>query len=447
MVGIADGPLAFQPNAGYRRYAVSLLMALFALSFLDRQIINILAEPIKRELALADWQIGIMSGLAFAVLYTVVGIPIARLAERGNRPKIIGFSVGLWSLFTAGCGLVTSFIALLVGRVGVGIGEAGLTPPAMSLIMDYTPPAKRASTLAQYHMGVPLGSLLGLALGGILADSFGWRHAFLIVGMPGLVLAAIAAITLRETRSRQPASDIASTRSPSTFIETIRVLSSIRSYRLMVLGTAFQAFVGYGQAPFTAAYFFRMHGDALERMGAAIGLQRAGFLGLALGLATGVAGALGVWLGGRIADRISRADLRHYGTLPAVAALVAIPAYVTAILVSNTALALALLAIPNLFNSMWFGPVHTTQQGVAPPHMRATATAILLLVLNLIGLGLGPLAVGLASDWFAGGWQLGPARGVQWALILSSFMGIVPAVFFWRARSSIPSELAERGQI
>lgn len=435
--------IAPQPT-GYRRYAVSLLLVLFVLSFLDRQIINILAEPIKNDLKLADWQIGIMSGLAFAVLYTVAGIPIARLAERGNRPRIIGISVGVWSLFTAVCGLATGFGSLLAGRVGVGIGEAGLTPPATSLIMDYAPPEKRASTLAQYHLGVPIGSLLGLALGGILVDWVGWRHAFMVVGLPGLLLAILAGLTLREPRQRLIGmSTGAVPDAQGSFLYAVRTLARIRSYRLFVLATAFQAFVSYGHAPFTASYFFRMHGPAIDSIGAMVGLERAGFLGLALGLSTGVTGALGVWLGGQIADRISRGDVRAHGTLPAVAALLTVPTYIIAVLVPDAGLALALLAIPSLFNAMWFGSVHTTQQGVAPPHMRATATALLLLVLNLIGLGLGPLAVGLLSDWLAGAWHLGPARGVQWALVLSSFVGLVPAYLFWTARRSIPLELRQ----
>lgn len=427
-------------SAAYRWYAVTLMLVLFMLSFLDRQIINILAEPIKHELQLADWQIGIMSGLAFALLYTIAGIPIARMAEHGNRPLIIGVAVAVWSMFTAACGYASSFVQLLAGRVGVGIGEAGLTPPAMSLIMDYTPPEKRASTLAHYHIGVPLGSLMGLALGGLLLDAVGWRSAFLVVGIPGALLALLAGLTLREPRRNLSARTKAA-RTKSTFGQTVTTLTGIRTYRLFVLATAFQAFVTYGHAPFTASFFFRMHDAELGRLAAVFGLERAGFLGVALGLATGITGALGVWLGGQLADRASRRDVRAYATIPAIAALLTIPTYIAAVMIKETWLALALMTIPSFLNSLWFGSVHTTQQGVAPPHMRATATAFLLLVLNLIGLGLGPLTVGLMSDWFSNSGGLGSARGVQIALIVSSFIGFVPFSLFWSARRSIRSDL------
>jgi MFS family permease len=431
--------MAPQPSA-YRRAAVSFLLVLFALSFLDRQIINILAEAIKADLNLADWQIGLMSGLAFAALYTVAGLPIARLADRAHRPRIIGVAVVLWSLFTASCGFVGSFVQLLAARVGVGIGEAGLTPPATSLIMDYAPPEKRASTLAQYHMGVPLGSLLGLALGGLLFDWVGWRHAFLVVGAPGVLMGVAAMLILREPRSKGGAVLAAQDRGPG-YVDTFWALAGIRSYRLFVLATAFQAFVSYGQAPFIAPFFFRLHGAQLADMAASVGLQRAGFLGLALGLAHGIAGLLGVWLGGQLADRIARGDVRHYGTVPSVAALLTIPTFIIAILTRDAGFSLLLLAVPSLFNAMWFGPVHTTQQSVVPKEMRATATAVLLLILNLIGLGLGPLAVGLLSDWLGVAWKLGPGRGVQVALIMASFVALIPAWLFFIARKSIPAEL------
>ena len=162
-----------------RRYALTVLLVIYILNFLDRQVVNILAEPIKLELGLADWQVGVLTGLAFALFYTFLGLPIARLAERGNRVKIISVAVAIWSLFTMACGLATNFVQLLLARIGVGVGEAGCTPPAHSLISDYAPKEKRASALAFYSLGIPLGSLAGMALGGLIADAYGWRAAFL----------------------------------------------------------------------------------------------------------------------------------------------------------------------------------------------------------------------------------------------------------------------------
>ncbi|MGP1275131.1 MAG: MFS transporter, partial [Caulobacterales bacterium] len=187
-------PLA--PSA--RRYAVGMLLVIYIFNFLDRQIVNILAEPIKLELGVADWQLGMLTGLAFALFYTVLGIPIARYAEKADRVKIISAAVGVWSLFTIACGLAGNFIQLLLARIGVGVGEAGCSPPAHSLITDYTPKEERASALAFYSMGIPLGSLAGMALGGLIADAYGWRMAFFVAGAPGIILAVMAFLTLPE---------------------------------------------------------------------------------------------------------------------------------------------------------------------------------------------------------------------------------------------------------
>ena len=187
-------------SAAYTRYAMFLLLGIYIVNFLDRSVVNILAEPIKQELHLADWQLGMMSGLAFALFYTVLGIPIARLAERSNRPIIIGTATAVWSGFTMLSGTASSFIQLIAYRIGVGVGEAGCTPPAHSLIADYVPKERRASALAFYSMGTPLGGLLGLVMGGLVADAYGWRAAFLVAGLPGIVFALLTWFTLKEPR-------------------------------------------------------------------------------------------------------------------------------------------------------------------------------------------------------------------------------------------------------
>ena len=264
-------------SASYTRYAMLLLMAIYTINFLDRSVINILAEPIKNELKLADWQLGMMSGLAFALFYTILGIPLAQLAERRNRPMIIGASVAVWSGFTALSGATTNFVQLVLCRIGVGIGEAGCTPPAHSLIADYVPKEKRASALAFYSMGTPLGGLLGLVMGGLIADAYGWRVAFLVAGVPGLFFAALCFLTLREPRKILAEHSAKITSSQATFRETLAYLMKKKTFWLIALGAAIKAFIGYGHAPFTASFFLRVHGDEVARLASMFDLKSIGF--------------------------------------------------------------------------------------------------------------------------------------------------------------------------
>lgn len=427
------------PSTSYRRYALCVLLFVFVLNHLDRQVINILAEPIKHDLGIKDWQIGLMTGFAFAMLYTVAGLPIAHLAGFYNRSKIIAASVLIWSAFTASSGFAQNFSQLVLCRVGVGVGEAGCTPPAQSLIVDDTPKTRRASALSVYHMGVPIGSLFGLALGGLLLDAFGWRVAFVAAGAPGILMALVVLLTIRDRRAAAKPSSPNAQR--GQFATTLRVLASKRTFWLLSLATAFKAFIGYGHAPFTASFFFRVHGEELAALAAGFGLKPAGFLGLTLGLIFGLAGVSGAWIGGRLADHAATRDVRAYMSVPAIAAVATIPFTIAAFLADSALLAIMLLVIPSVLNHIWYGPVHTAQQSLVPPHMRAMATAVLLFVLNLIGLGLGPITVGLISDYLAGPGELGPGDGVRWALVLSSLIGLLTFGLFWMARKTIREEL------
>jgi MFS family permease len=420
------------------RVAMVFLTAALALNFVDRQIVNILAEPISRELGLADWQIGLMSGFAFALLYGLAGIPFARWADRGHRPRIIALAVLLWSGFTIACGMARNFPQLLLGRVGVGIGEAGLTPAANSLIVDYVPPERRASSLAIYYLGVPIGTLAGMALGGLIADAYGWRAAFFLAGVPGLILAPCLLFFLREPRTFLERRHDVVRMGPAA---TVRTLWKIRTYRLVVMATALQAAVGYGFGPFLASFFVRNHGAEIGALASLTGVGVSGFLGMALGLSTGLAGAIGVWLGGFLADRYGRDDPRAYVTVPALAAAAALPCYALIFTVDSGIFALICLAIPNILGAMWMGPVHSTQQSVSPPEIRGAATALFLLILNLIGVGLGPLLVGAASDLIAS--QTGHDKGtsLRFALVAASFIAPVAACLFWRARRSIADDM------
>lgn len=425
-------------SRAYTRYAMGLLLGIYIVNFLDRQVVNILAEPIKHDLGLADWQLGLMSGLAFAVFYTFLGLPIARLAERSNRAKIIGVSVAVWSGFTALGGAAQNFVQLVLCRVGVGVGEAGCTPPAHSLIADYVPKAKRASALAFYSMGTPLGSLVGLITGGLVADAYGWRAAFLIAGVPGLLFAVLALTTLKEPRAQLARhAEQVSAAAVATFSETMRYVAAKPTFWFIAFAAAIKAFIGYGHAPFTASFFLRNHGPEIAQLAGSLGLKPIGFLGLALGIMSGVAGSAGSWLGGYLADRFGARDLRAHMVAPAIASLVVVPVYVAAMLVDSAVLALLLLGTTYLLGTIWYGPVYGTGQSVVPPHMRATTAAILLFIINLIGLGLGPLAVGALSDIFNKSLGMGSAEGVRWALICAALFGLVAFACFWAARKTI----------
>ena len=428
-------------SKGYTRYALTLLLVIYIFNFLDRQVINILAEPIKKDLGLTDGQLGLMSGFAFAIFYTTLGIPIARMAERRNRPLIISASLAAWSGFTVLCGQAQNFLQLCLFRIGVGVGEAGCTPPAHSLISDYFPKEKRASALAFYSMGVPLGSLLGMAMGGIIADAYGWRVAFVVAGLPGLLLAVVVWFTLKETRSTLAADLAAAKASQPSFGEALKLLAAKPTFWLLAMGAALKSFIGYGHAPFTASYFLRNHGDQVASLASQFGLQSIGFLGLALGLISGIFGALSSMMGGWIADRVGARDIRNIVIAPALAVTVTVPVFIAAVLVDSIPLALTLLVMPYLLNYFWYGPVYSTVQGIVPPNMRATAAALLLLIVNLIGLGLGPLAVGFLSDYLNHGLGMGPAEGVRWALIISACAGLLSGVMFLMARRTIARDM------
>lgn len=431
-------PLAL-PGRAYRSYALGLLMLIYVVNFVDRQVVSILAEPIKQDLHLADWQLGLMTGLAFAVLYTVLGLPIARLAERGDRPLIIAVAVAVWSGFTAISGMAQTFTHLVLARIGVGVGEAGCTPPALSLIADTVPREQRASAVSVYMLGAPVGSLLGLALGGLIADAFGWRMAFVLVGLPGLLLAGLAAATLREPRRGRPVVARADDGVPS-FREALKELSGKRTYWRVVGGVTLKSFASYGSLAFTGSFFFRNFPAELAEYSAMFGLKSAGFLGLALGVTSGVMAMIGTLLGGRLADHFARKDARSYAMIPAVGALASLPFSLAALNADSLLVAFAFLLAPGLLGSMWLGPAYGVVQSLVRPETRATATAVLLFVANLIGLGLGPLFVGILSDVLSSQGH-SEADAIKWSLMSFAILALPCAYLFWTARKTMREEI------
>lgn len=414
---------------GRLRYSLGLLSLIYMLNFVDRQIVNILAEPIKRDLGLSDTQLGLLTGLAFALFYTVVGLPIARLSDRINRSKVIAVSTLLWSLMTALCGLTQSFAQILLARVGVGVGEAGCTPAAHSLISDYVVSERRASALSIYSLGVPFGTLVGMAFGGWIGEFYGWRMAFILAGLPGIAVGIIAWLTLPEPRSTMPMTKAENL--PSFSVAT-RELARNPVVRGLTLGASLLALLGYGQAAFLGSFFVRVHGMPLNE------------LGLYLGLVLGLSGAAGTWIGGALVDRDTNAVRQRIFLVPAAGAALAVPFAVLAFTVTSSTLALALLCVSTLLNSLWFGPLFAALQAEVGPRTRAISVAWVSMCITLVGLGVGPVLVGLISDVTTA--SAGEQAGIRTALISTTPLGLVAAILLGRVSAGriSPREL-ERG--
>jgi predicted MFS family arabinose efflux permease len=367
--------------SSYRRYALGLLLVVYVFNFIDRQILGILLQPIKRDLLLSDTQLGFLSGIAFALFYTTMGIPLARLADRGSRRNLIAFSLALWSAMTAATGLARTFVQLALARVAVGIGEAGCSPPAHSLLADYYPPERRATAMSIYALGVPIGILFGYLLGGWIEEVFGWRVAFFVVGIPGVALAVVVRASLRDPPREEAAAEAPPLR------EVARLLWRRRTFRHISFGASLQAFVIYGASIWNPAFLERTHH------------MSSGEIGTWLAAIAGIGGGAGTFLGGWAADRLRTRDPRWPAWLPGVAAVVTIPFASGFYLWPARIPALLLGFAPFFLLSMHMGPTFAMTQGLVPDRMRAVAAAVLLLVINAVGLGLGPQLIGLASDW------------------------------------------------
>lgn len=435
-----SAPRARSMAGAYRAYALGILFVVYALSFVDRQVVIILAESIKRDLHLADWQIGMMSGFAFATLYTILGLPIARLAEYTSRPRIIATAIATWSVFTMLCGAAQNFLYMVAARIGVGIGEAGCTPPAISLIADYYPKEGRAGAISIYISGASFGALLGMGIGGLVADHWGWRIAFVVVGAPGVFLALIAGMTLVEPRDGAATATAGQGDAPTGFWDVIRYLFNKRSFVFIVAAQCSKAFLLYGLSAFYGALFLRMHGAELGAIGAPFGMQAASVLGIVLGLSFGGGGALGSILGGILADRFAKRDMRALVMIPALSAAFTAPLQIWSFSSSSVVVALFTLGVVSVIDGSGFGPPYSAIQGLVPQRMRATATAIALFGQNLIGLGLGPLTVGLASDLFAQQHHRGVGPGLQLSMALFACLGYVPAYLFWKCGKRLREE-------
>ncbi len=408
------------------------LLLVYILNFLDRQIVNILAEPIKGELGLSDTQLGLLAGPAFAVFYAVLGIPIARYADNAktNRVWLISICLAVWSAMTAICGFAQNFAQLALARIGVGVGEAGCTPAAHALIADSVPPEKRSSAIAFFGLGIPIGGLLGLIIGGVVNDQYGWRIALMLVGTPGILLAFLLPLLIRDPRRCADSAHFNTAESPVkaklSIKDAVREVFASKAYLYVFIAASFTAFLSYGKGLWTISFFIRSHGLSTTEAG------------LAMAVALGISGIIGTWLGGKMADVFGKRDKRHILTMPAIGMAIAAPILFAGYWAEDWRIAVALLILPTILNSAYYGPAYGCVQGLVRPEARAIAASLVVFGQNLIGLGMGPLLFGMLSDWLQ---PMAGDESVRWVLYGAAWLGLIPAFFFWRASLRLNAEL------
>ena len=410
---------------GMRRYVLGVLVVVYTFNFIDRQILSILLEPIKNELHLSDTQLGLLTGFAFAMFYATLGIPIARYADRSNRRNLIAIALTVWSAMTALSGVAMNFWHLLIARIGVGVGEAGCSPSSHAIIADYYSAKSRATALGIYSLGIPVGILFGFTIGGWINEAFGWRAAFFVVGAPGLVLALLVRFTVREPVRGMSEGRAAAAEQPG-IVETLRYLLAKRSFRHLAFGGALTAFVGYGLINWMPSFLIRSHG------------MTTGQIGLWLGLILGIPGGIGIALGGYLADRWGAIDPRWYMWVVTVALLAGMPFALGIFLSPSPTHALLYLIVPVLLGNFYQATTFSQTQGLVGLRMRSVAAAVLLFILNIIGLGAGPTVVGVVAD------LLLPRFGTEslrYALLLCAFVNIWAAAHYFIAGKYLAADL------
>jgi len=415
-----------------RQYAVGILMIVYMFNQIDRQIIAVLGQSIKVDLHLNDTQLGFLTGFAFAAFYSFTSVPIALLADRTNRRNLIAFSLTLWSGMTAICGLTQNFVQLAMARVAVGIGEAGCSPPAHSMISDLFSRERRTTALAVYGLGIPLGTLGGLMIGGVLGGALGWRSALLVIGTPGVILALVLRFTVPEPRrGYADATDEHKLGDVPSLMETARYLWARWTFRHMLIGGSINTAIATNMILWTPAFLVRSFGMTL------------GHIGVWLGLAAGIPGAIGMYLGGYLSDRLGRKDPRWRLWVAALALALLCPFCIAAYLAPSPAISLALMTIPFMLNTMYAASTFAQTQGIAGIRMRATAASILLCVLAFVGYGGGPQVLGILSDVLA---PWAEQQSLRYSLALFSLTSLWAAWHFFKAGQHLETDLAAVGK-
>ncbi len=399
----------------YKGYVLSVLALVYMLNFLDRGLMMLLLQPIKEDLDLSDTQLGFVTGIAFGLFYATLGIPMARWADRGNRVNVTSFAIGLWGLTVMACLFVTNYIQLVCARIAAAVGEAGCKPPTYSLVGDYFPhPAERTRAMAVYLAASPLSSLISFVVGGWLSEIYGWRLVFFLAGIPGLLLALVVKLTVREPRLEKKDAR----KAPRTSLRgVVVVMWRLRSLRHLSLGLILLYTIGLGLSPWYAAFMARSHG-----MGTAE-------LGLWLGLLFSVAGAVGVLAGGYIATRWFPSNDRAQMRLNAVVVASLILFFIAFLTAPQKYGALIALAPIQMAICFVLGPAYTLIQRLVADEIRATTMTMIMLFANIIGMGLGPQVVGILSDLFARHFE---HDGLRYAMLIMSLLAPWAAYHFWK---------------
>ncbi|MFT5441031.1 MAG: putative MFS family arabinose efflux permease [Myxococcota bacterium] len=417
-----------QPSAAYRRYALGLLTLVYITSFVDRQILAVLLEDIKGAFDVSDTFLGFLSGFAFALFYATLGIPIAMWADRGNRRNIISLALALFSIMTALCGMAQTFTHLLIARIGVGVGEAGTSPPSHSIIADLYEPKDRATAMGTYAIGVNVGIMVGFFAGGWINELYGWRAAFMAVGIPGLVIATVVRLTLKEpVRGASEGRVLVTPTEKPSVLSAAKTFWKIRTMRHIAFGAALNAFVGYASITWIPSFLSRSYG------------MSSGDIGTYLSLIIGIGGGIGTFLGGYFADVLGKRDVRWNLWLPASLILFALPFCWGVFLADSSTASLSWYVVPAMLGTVYLGPSLALTQSLVPLHMRTVASAILLFIINILGMGLGPQTVGITSDLLAD--RFGD-ESMRYALFLSVFMYLWSAFHFYMASRTLKEDLA-----
>ena len=412
-------PTEAKPAArGYDWYVVVILLVIYALNQLDRSVINILAESIKRELHISDTELGLLTGTSFALFYSLMGLPVARLADRTHRVNLISIALLAWSGLTMACGLAVNYATLFLVRMGVGIGEAGGTPPSQSLIADYFPHERRSTAIALFNSAVALGTFLGFLMGGFVNQWWGWRTAFVVAGAPGLIMAVVLKLTVREpVRGAVDGLEEAAKASPPLG-RTLRRLFARRSYPLIVVAASCSIGVMFMASAWLPPLFIRLHGF------------KSGQIGGWLALCSGLGGGLGSFLGGAFADHLKRRSPLAEIYVPAVAALLTFPSLLVTVLARDTGVALVGMGALFPFGYIWIGPTSSMIHRVVPVRSRALAIGAMLFFSNITALAFGPPLIGAVSDGLKSAY--GP-DSLRYALACASVLSIASAAIYLMA--------------